>query len=331
MLSKQEVLKQYSYYFERDFPIPYIPFKYRKDESRYISLVPVKMKDFNRFFYFIQSLTYDESELVTLRKTYLDYLLYLHEKDKNGEFNEKVNGYYNEKKDVLFKFLNVLSLCLNIPIHNIDISKDKNDRTIIVLNKKVGFKKVDSPVNAIQVVRNRPLRNEITLDEINKHINSDRWYGDVEFKYGDFVQLVNNSDTNEYIELTYKDIDNIRQLINYQNIYNYDDSYLDPMLKQDMEATAKLKNKDGNIDSEKRRIDISYHFGIDYYGLEELTIRRYYAFASFIQNVTAWELMKQAECSGFVEIKNPIKHYLTEDDDTFSNLVKADEIKDKLK
>ena len=331
MLTKQEVLKQYSYYFERDLPIPYVPFKYRKDESRCISLVPVKMKDINKFFYYVQSLRYDESELVALRKTYLDYLLYLHEKDKNKEFENKVDGYENEKKNVLLKFLNILSLCLNIPIQNIDIAKDKNDRTIIVLNKKVGFKKVDSPVNAIQVVRNKPLKNEITLDEINKHINSDRWYGDFEFEYGDFVQLVDNSDTNEYIELTYKDIDNIRQLINYQNVYDYDDSYLDPMLKQDMEATAKLKNKDGNIDSEKQRIDISYRFGIEYFKLEELTIRRYYAFASFIQNVTAWELIKQAEYSGFVEIKNPIKHYLTEDDGTFSNLVKADEVKEKLK
>ena len=86
----------------------------------------------------------------------------------------------------------------------------------------------------------------------------------------------------------------------------------------------------GDIEKLNNAIRLA-EFGIEYFKLEELTIRRYYAFASFIQNVTAWELIKQAEYSGFVEIKNPIKHYLTEDDGTFSNLVKADEVKEKLK
>ena len=76
------------------------------------------------------------------------------------------------------------------------------------------------------------------------------------------------------VQITYKDFENIRRIILYQNIPKYDDEYIDPDLKKAMEETDKLRYK--NIeppDFERRCAIITAHCGLSKKDQLEMTMR----------------------------------------------------------
>ena len=67
----------------------------------------------------------------------------------------------------------------------------------------------------------------------------------------------------EIFSITAKEFDDIKKIILYQNLPNFDDSYINPELKERMEEVDALKNKDLETPSLERRMAIiTSHCGI---------------------------------------------------------------------
>lgn len=78
------------------------------------------------------------------------------------------------------------------------------------------------------------------------------------------------------IEITAKEFDEIKQIILYQNIIGYDDSYINPEIKKSMEEVDRLKNIDYEQPSFERKIGIiESHTGISSDVLMKKTWRRF--------------------------------------------------------
>ena len=328
MLTKQEIEEKYSYYFTYDKPIPYIPQKYTKT-GKSLTITPFTMKDYAHFTHCSDALHYDrddETNPKILKMNYLTYIMWLGEQ----EFDEKDN-----RHNGMQKFFTILSEALGIDIMNIEpIVDDKGKYKTLLLNYKRGFKKVNDVNKDTFIVKSRVYSNEsnvITLKELEQFTHTYNYIGDTEFKVGDFVRIVDNSDSKEFFELKPKDIENICQIIMYQNVADYDDEYVSRELRKDMEETMKLRNKNnGVVTLERQMMDVCKAYGYKYHEIFDLSIRRFYSLLSFSSDETIWKLMKQGELGGMVTFKEDIPHYLCKKDKKFNNLTSFDGFKSKL-
>lgn len=83
-------------------------------------------------------------------------------------------------------------------------------------------------------------------------------------------------DIREIFSITAKEFDDIRKIILYQNIINYDDDYIDPELKANMAEMDELKSKGIDIPSLDRRIGIiASHTGITKSQQMDMTLREH--------------------------------------------------------
>lgn len=78
------------------------------------------------------------------------------------------------------------------------------------------------------------------------------------------------------IEITAKEFDEIKRIILYQNIIGYDDAYIDPEIKKNMDEVDRLKNIDYEPPSFERKLGIiEAHTGIGSDVLLKKTWRRF--------------------------------------------------------
>lgn len=76
------------------------------------------------------------------------------------------------------------------------------------------------------------------------------------------------------INITQKEFENIKKIILYQNFLNYDDAYINPELKENMDELDRLKNKDLVPPSLERRMAIiTSHCGLNKKEQLKMTIR----------------------------------------------------------
>lgn len=76
------------------------------------------------------------------------------------------------------------------------------------------------------------------------------------------------------ISITQKEFEDIKKIILYQNLLNYDDEYINPELKENMEELDRLKNKNLEPPSLERRMAIiTSHCGLNKKEQLKMTIR----------------------------------------------------------
>lgn len=76
------------------------------------------------------------------------------------------------------------------------------------------------------------------------------------------------------IDITQKEFEDIKKIILYQNLLNYDDTYINPELKENMDELDRLRNKDLVPPSLERRIAIiTSHCGLNKKEQLKMTIR----------------------------------------------------------
>lgn len=81
-------------------------------------------------------------------------------------------------------------------------------------------------------------------------------------------------DPEKGIEINHKDFEDIRRIIMYQNNPHYDDSYINPDIKQAMDELDYMRNKDYDMPTIERKIAIiSSHTGITKKEQLEMTYR----------------------------------------------------------
>lgn len=92
-------------------------------------------------------------------------------------------------------------------------------------------------------------------------------------KYNEFNKPYIHDELTD-LSITSKQFDDIRQIILYQNIPNYDDSYINPDFKKAMDEQDELKNKNIDYPTLERKIAIiTAHSGITKKEQEQMTYR----------------------------------------------------------
>lgn len=125
----------------------------------------------------------------------------------------------------------------------------------------------------------------------------------------------------EIFSITAKEFDEIKRIILYQNIINYDDSYIDPELKANMAEMDALKARDAEIPNLERKIGIiSSHTGIAKSQQMEMTLREHaQLFEEVVGEVEYMSLKGVAAYSGksndirwvYKKPKNKYDEYIT--------------------
>lgn len=115
------------------------------------------------------------------------------------------------------------------------------------------------------------------------------------------------------IELTAKDIDELKALVPRQNILDYDgDKYIDQDLKEELEIKAKLKNKDYTSPTlEKQIICVAISTGYELgYIKNEMTMRKLSYFLRMADVKPTYFAQLQAGLSGMVKFKQDPPHWI---------------------
>lgn len=130
-----------------------------------------------------------------------------------------------------------------------------------------------------------------------------------------------------------RDFDDIRKIILYQNIVDYDDSYVDPDIKKAVDEYNSLTNRDYIKPTlEKEMSCITSHTGIQKRDLIKFTLREFYLLLDVVNTEVDYKIYKTAETGGMVKFKEPINHWIYSKKkdkygDKFGNL---DNLKDKI-
>ena len=127
--------------------------------------------------------------------------------------------------------------------------------------------------------------------------------------------------------ITAKDFEDIRRIILYQNILNFDDGYINPDIKQAMNEQDELKSKNiENISLERKIAIISSHTGINKKEQLEMTLRSHtLLFEEVCGEIEFMSVRPVALFSGkdidhwiYKKKKNKFDDYIT-DIDTYQN------------
>lgn len=132
--------------------------------------------------------------------------------------------------------------------------------------------------------------------------------------------------------LNKKEFDTLKDIIIYYNFPDYDDIYINPELKEEMEEVDRLKN--GNkkqVDLEKQMISVTIGTSYSFDDVKNMSIRKFHVLLGMINKKERYIIYKTASLSGFVEFKQEISHYLMEENEDISNkLMDADSFKSKI-
>lgn len=332
MLKKEELLKRYEFNFAIDEPITYIPLKYKKEENpKFIQIHPFTMRQYPDFQYHSQCLMYNKENVNDISVIQMNYLQYLYSLIKqNGikgdtEPQEIIDEKFNhlDKKYVHYKLLSILSMSLGYEINDIGMY-EKDNNAFIGLGKKIKYVKVNKQGLFTKLVL--PKKEYQKVLENNEDVNG---YVCKEDKDGlNVCDLV--EETYEYdIELNYKDFDNIRQIILYQNILDYDDTYIDPTLKADLEEEKRLRNKDKdklktNLLMEITAIALATGYTKEY--ILDMTIMTFSQFIRMMFGKEQYEILTNGQYC----LEKAPTHYMYYEDDEFKGMQSVDKFKKKV-
>lgn len=130
-----------------------------------------------------------------------------------------------------------------------------------------------------------------------------------------------------------KDFDDIRRIICYQNLPNFDDTYIDPELEHVLEETRRLNSQNnGEITSlEYQILCITTSTSLTVEQIENMSIRKFILLLGIVDSKLHYQIYKTGECSGMVSFKEPITHWMHYKNNKFDGLLKYNAFKDKMK
>lgn len=186
-------------------------------------------------------------------------------------------------------------------------------------------------------------------EELQEYEEDDKKYP---FFYWCFYNLIKIVTKNKYPDINYykdpeinrnvivindcklnkKQFEELRLSILVQNSPDYNEDYINPELKQDLESASKLRNKNNQMCGiEKQQFAICMGLGCTLEYVRSMTMRKFYIALEMIDKKLHYEMYKQASISGMVEFKEDIKHYLIENNHTLENeVVDSTQFKNKI-
>lgn len=157
----------------------------------------------------------------------------------------------------------------------------------------------------------------------------------VELSKGE-IDLIHMGDTEYELEIKgvridAREFDEIRKIILYQNFIHYDDTYIDPELKEDMQEFDRIKNKDFDMPSLEDQVICLMASGHDIETLKKLTIRKFNKLLSKVDEKLSFQINKTGELAG-AKFKDDIQHWIypKKKDKYGSKVVDFDSFKNKI-
>lgn len=310
----QRLIDSYEqFYFTHDDPVPF---------KGKLKIYPVLVKDYYKFYSTVSLFTQNKNEDPTgkgIAMTHLDYLIMKTEQE------------YPNHEENIFSIITMFELIFRIKnglkcedcgeetyvswdeIHDILIKAE------LAKKNKTGkaFEEEDL-YNAFNDLRICPIcgKNRQEVIRFNSLQNGKK----------DFIV--------DGIEITSDDFDLLRKVIAYQNMPDYDDEYIDPDLKADLEEQARLENPN-NIQPtlEKQETCIIAATSYTYETIKELSIRHLVLLLRTVDAKLHYFCYRQAEASGMVKFeKDAIKHWIYAPDkqSKYSKLKSLDSFKEKM-
>lgn len=320
----KKYVQQFERYYTNDDPVPY----------KELLIYPVKAKDYYDFYMAVNILTIEKDKIPNpkiIRMPYLDFIFYQIENDENRDF-------------YLYAFLQIMKLCLRIDSKNIKYRYNENNRIELIVSiqirdefDKTKFfyklftleqmaKFIKSNVDIVEKIKNKEIAFLSQICDIN--IDSAIKLIDI---YQDYLQ---NNMIDKDIIINSEDFDNIRYILIYQNLPDYDDTYIDPKVEASLKEAQEFlnRNKGKMCSFEDQQVAINNINGMHFEDIHNLSLRK---FSKIIEHAIAREnyvICETAKMSGMVEFKQDIKHWLEEKKHTKYQeiLIDFDETKSKL-
>lgn len=135
--------------------------------------------------------------------------------------------------------------------------------------------------------------------------------------------ILSNADERgkELFYISSKEFDEIKRIILYQNLPNYDDEYIDPELKANMQEMDAIKNKNVEIPSLERRMAIvTSHTGITKAVQKTMSLREFNVLFEEVAGEVEYSAVKGVSCYGgnseevqwiYKKTKNKYDEYIT--------------------
>lgn len=294
-------------YFTHDEPVPL---------KGHLKVYPVLVKDYNLFYSCIDIFTINKNEDPNgITMSNLDYFIYLMQPEQpNSEMFTR-------------KAINMFELIFHIK-NGIKCECDKDNDTYISYENIYKFI-AEKEQNA---------QGELSNEDIMKYfyeIKKCPKCGKIRDDLIKFNDLPNGKKDLivDGVEIDKTTFDELRTLVCYYNMPDYDDEYVDPELEAELQEAARLENPNATSPSlEKQESCLVASTSYKYSELKELSIRKLVLLLRTVDKKLHYFTYRQAEASGMVSFKSELPHWIYGSDkhDKFERLQTLDSFKEKM-
>lgn len=272
-----------SRYFMEDKPVPFCG----------LHIYPIVVRDFEIFSVCVSCLTLnknDDPKGVTM--SHLDYLI---SKTQNKDGQKGVSWSFKIHKlfELIFHITNGLK-CKNC---GCVITYDSEEFTNFIQAAQLSLEDESSPTPRL----------------LCPHCGGEDFL--------EMIKIIQDPSTNKYSLLvdghtiTKQDFADLRQIVMFQNFADYfDDSWVDPLVKQDRDEKIKLEQQKNDVHAsiEKKVVCLSISTHYKFAEIYDMPIRKFSMALDAVDDLINYKITKQGVTSGFVSLPKgkTIEHWI---------------------
>lgn len=289
----EEINKKYEYYFTDDIPIPFIPESILNRSKYLITQINLLVN---------KELNDDQINILT-------------------SYEEEIKGLQTKIFYITPIYMeNYLRFYSSIGCLTIEKNKISDPKVISMSYLDFLFYLVENDDNG-------KAYGQMLLDILKLSLNLDE--KDIRYIRNEKGKIILKL---KDVEFNKNDFDNLRKIICYQNMPDYNDEYIDPELEEALKEIEQLQNKNQGICTlEDQKICVTISSSYKFEDINKLTIRKFVKILKKIDAKLHYQIYKTGECSGMVSFKTPITHWMYSKDTRFDSLISYDSFKEKMK
>lgn len=312
-LKREELLHLIKYYEQCYFTYDLeIPFKAN------LNIYPIIVENYYKFYSCVDCIRMDKnSTMEGVSMSDLGYLLYCIDKDDDG-------------KTIYSKLIQLLEM-----VFHIESGKICPECGHLISYSEINQKLLELTAIADEQTRDKFMKRYITEISFCQECKKQ----DKKVETEDSIRYINEKGNNKLIvnnvEFDKNDYNLLKNIILYYNIPDYDDEYIDPELKAELEEVARLKNPNQVQPSLEKQMSciISATSSYTYESIKKISIRKLVLLLRTIDARLHYFAYRQGELSGMVKFSKEIDHWIYSSDkkNKFEDIMTLDALKDKLK
>lgn len=299
-LTREQILQLMKFYeqkyFTHDEPVPF---------KKHLKIYPAKVREYYDFYFNILCFKMNKNEdPMGVAMSHLGYLLY---KIDNEETGKQVYNQMISLLELIFHIKNGLKCpnCgdlitfeqINKEIETINTISEENTRNLVL---KQYLEDVRLCTKCTK------LRSQETKEDSSENLLDFEIIDDEYEKYPVRYQVIDYSNKQgnmkllvDGVEINSNDYDLLRNIVLYYNIPDYDDEYINPELKAELEEVARLKNPNNVQPSLEKQESCIVSTGVyTYETIKDITIRKMVILLRTIDARLHYFAYRQGELSG---------------------------------